>query len=327
METENKPKRMEYQRLNYIFFLVFVVVYAILHFSLVPDAMSNIPRFVGKTFGALILTTIVAWLCWFISFKRKIVGVIAFNLGISLLTGKYIYDFYQFYQHKQRLNNIVLAEQRMDQVLENTTDAREIDNAYQEFAKEVQRNVGDAADSVEGKERLFLLSMNELISQAMVVNAEWTEAFNDFDQTDFLDFNMLIIDAYVYERRRKVAQRFADKSKTYRTFLESAPDFMVEKLDEFDIQGKERQKAIEGFNASYLSDVEVLLPILNEYISYSEHFVEALNLLQNNHNAWTVIDGELDVQNQEFLDQYNALLDVMVAEEDKINMLIDNMDS
>ncbi len=163
--------------------------------------------------------------------------------------------------------------------------------------------------------------MNLFIEATKKPIHDWNVAFSAVQSDEVFNFATMKSDAG-YSRQIALLDEYRTETKNYQDM-----DFMgmmkqyLEPLGDSELV----KKAMEGAQLKYKQQSTILKPLLATHIRYADIMQQIITMLHENPEEWSFRNDELSFSNDKLERRYDAMITVLIQEEDKINTLSEKL--
>lgn len=154
-------------------------------------------------------------------------------------------------------------------------------------------------------EQLYNL-MVDFMAEEDVQSQKWMLAGQAIQTTNMLNCAVLNTKRE-FDAQKACLQAYVDSTEAYLAFSDSIVARLTEKLRPLEGTPAEVEEAIQEVEADYLLQKPVFDPLMQTHIAYGKTMIQILELLEENQEQWTFLDGETVIYQDSVIRKYDKL--------------------
>ncbi len=273
-----------------------------------------------RLFALFVIPYLFAFAIWFLSGKKQSGGSWVFNIVMTLVLLGQLMHFVSQALHTDAIE----SQEAYKKDLVKVEPSKEPEAVFEEksvASLQAKENSSPKASTEANKPMYKTLGEFENRSQTAVKT--WNTSFDAIQAPRILDFARLSNDDE-YDYQRNLLKAYLAESENYSLFFDNAVPNLEQSLSS--VEGDPAAKAaLNEAIAQHRSKKPVFETLINAHVEYGNSMIEVLDLLQQNKADWIYEDEELIIENDDLLDRYDSLLELVEDNEQAIEILAEQL--
>ncbi len=314
-----KP-RFKYSTFNKLFFGLFAVTTLGLFIAFGEKTSFEIGRVIGKLVGTFLLPTVAALITWLMSGRKEGAGNLVFNVILGLMVLGQVAQFGNRILNQQQMEEMQVQRQEFKSNALSTDDPEEFAEVYEEFSTSIRDGLKELSERSTGSEKLGYSIMSEFTSYSMQRAQAWQSAFAAIQSPRILDLSLLKTPGE-YEFQRKVIQEYLENTVNYEAYFDNALADLKDRLSVMGDNDPFAAGALQETREKFSLQRPIVKPLMAAHIEYGSAMIGLIDLLWENPDEWSFENGEVFIENDEMIAQFNRIVETLGSQEVIINEL------
>lgn len=287
------------------------------------------PHAIGGIFGAcvglMLFSAALSFVAFLIGGRSNRAGriVYAVILLLSLLG--------QFNQHHQKQREALAAAlAKMEQAAADNASAAEafaasgdpaaFNEAGDKMLDDTQAALNELQAVSSGDEAQLIGIVNEFMQEATPIIVGWRESFGTVSNSGILNFQELVSEES-YTSRLALLADYRTKTQTYQAFFAGMVPELEKRLSVMGLDHPLVQQSLTGMKAHNAQQTPIFEPLMLAHLEFADAAEGLLRMLQTESHNWSMDDGQVMLETDALVEQFNDYVDRVQQSEETINRL------
>jgi hypothetical protein len=323
-ESPNKPEvkkdKFRLSKPNLILPVLYVSLLFVFYFIGPEKTLDQMAQLTARMIGTLVITTLFTWLIWRLTGRKRIVASLTLNIIMLFLILGFIANVGDGVNSTKVLSNIEKSKETFKKELSNTDDPVKIESERQKYIDSVVSGFESLSANSTGDKKKYYEIMGSHTRESLMVAQNWKDSLMALQSPAIFDYSLLSSDEE-FARRRSIINQYIENTIAYKQWHDNMIDTLKSKLSVLGEEKRFVEETVKGATEQYNAQKEIFAQFIEANLEYGKNMICVLDLLQNNKDLWYYENGELLINSDSVLNQFNDIIKAITDNTTKINEL------